>query len=479
MKKLDSESLGQNFSRQQWKGTELLSKVHTKASIFIMDTPGHFSSQISLAGEFSAQGFETLALINNGILKEFLEFMAGKGYVAPVLPKPSTQSVLKRFMPTRQRVLSMGNTWNFLKIQSLEQEKAKFKDAQIENLDYSSTWKRIQSANQKSILVWPEFNFFYGHLSIFRLLTKAKIAQAIYTYSLVNEEEWKVALAKNVARTRGGFVNRIIDLAFPAWTRSSGEKEIRLPLQFPIAAKLAAYHTYNPWLAGANLSIPIFTPDSFTFSYLQKAGYDAEHLHIGGMTGGGRLISIKKSKPSESLQETRYKNHVLIALPPDQTCQKGNQNYRKLISATILNSISKFSDFVDFKFVLHPRLDESSRDWFTNLGFEILDGELSEHIARTDVYIACASATLRIAESLGVPAINYDIYKFRYADFDRARFVMAAEDPIHFEQLLQKLLKQPFAYEVDMAIGISPAASIINFLDLDNSSLGPKVRRTG
>jgi hypothetical protein len=469
LKKLGSESVGPKLSRQKVKGSQFIPMAHPKVAIVIMDTPGHFSTQLSIAQDFADLQFEILALINNRVVPEFLELMETKGYELQPRQNSAIKSFRDIFNIPPLGILSNGNTWNFFSIPGLDHGKTDSQQAKLRKLGFRSIWKSISRSYRNSLLIWPEFNFFYGHLSIFRLLKKAKIPQAIYPYSLVNEEEWKVAFAKNVARTRDGLVNRIIDLAFPAWTRFSDGKKLRLPVGFPIAATLARYHTYNPWLAGANMSIPIFTPDSFTYRYLQKAGYSSEHLHIAGMPGGGRLISIKKSKPSKPLHETGLKSQVLIAIPPNQISQRGNQDYRKLISDTILNPLSKLSDLADFKFALHPRLDESSRDWFKNLGLEILDGELSEHIARTDLYIACASATLRIAESLGVPAINFDIYKYRYGDFEGARFVMTAKDPIHFVHLLQKLLKQPFVCEVDMALGTSPAASIINFLNFIDS----------
>ncbi len=463
MKKSGSESVGPELSRQQSKGTELLAKVHTKASIFIMDTPGHFPSQLSLAGEFSEQGFETLVLINNGILTEFLNFMAGKGYVAPVLPKPSKQSMLKRFMPTREKVLSMGNTWNFLKIPRLEQGEAKIKEAQIQNLDYGSTWRRIQNSNQNSLLVWPELNFFYGHLSIFRLLTKAKIPQAIYTYSLVSEEEWQVAFAKNVARTRDGLANRIIDLAFPAWTRFSDGKKIRLPLQFPIAAKLAAYHTYNPWLAGANMSIPIFTPDSFTFRYLQKAGYDSGHLHMGGMVGGEILIRTRQSSLNQKRKSKDRKPLVLVALPPDQTSDLSGQEFKTLIRSTILEPTSLLTEVANVQFVLHPRLETKAKTWLESLGLNIARGQLPLLIAGSDLYVACASATLRLAESLGIPAINYDVYNLGYGDFDDATSVHFADRPDTFFSLANDLLQMNPEQTLDTNLMKSPAKSIVAF----------------
>jgi hypothetical protein len=464
VKEFGSASVGSKPSRQQLKGSKPLPEVHIKASIFIMDTPGHFSSQLSLAKEFAELGFETLALINNAVLAEFLELMRGQGYVAPAMPKPASQLMLTRFIPTRQKVLSMGNTWNFFRIPSLEKEKSKFNQAQIQNLDYTSTWKRISRANKSSIFVWPEFNFFYGHLGIFRTLTKAKISQAIYTYTLVNEEEWKVAFGKSVARTRDGLVNRIIDLAFPAWTRFSGGKKIRLPIQFPIAATLAQYHTYNPWLAGANLSIPIFTPDSFTFRYLQGAGYDSIHLHIGGMTGGEKLIKTRQSILNQKVNSKGRKPLVLVALPPDQTSDESGLEFRNLIKSTILDPASRLDELANVQFVLHPRLGRATRTWVESLGLKITQGELPPLIASSNLYVACASATLRVAESLGVPALNYDVYRLGYGDFEGAKCVETTETPSQFERLIRNKLKQSEAHEIDMAIGINPVEALLRSL---------------
>ena len=437
--------------------------AHPKVAIFIMDTPGHFSTQLSLAQDFADLGFETMALINNRAMPEFLELMETKGYELKPRQNSAPKSFRDIFNIPRLGIFSNGNTWNFFSIPGLDPRETGSQQAQLRKLGFRVVWKSISRSYRKSLLIWPEFNFFYGHLRIFREAVKAKVSQSIYPYSLVNEKEWLLALGQEQDRTRHGILNRIMDMAFPEWTRLANGIKIRLPLRFLIQARVVNYLTYNPWLAGANLSIPIFTPDSFTFSYMQKAGYNSDHLHMGGMTGGEILIRTRQSSLNQKRNSKDRKPLVLVALPPDQTSDVSGQEFKTLISSTILEPASLLTEVANVQFVLHPRLETKTKTWLESLGLNMAQGQLPALIARSDLYVACASATLRIAESLGIPAINYDVYNLRYGDFDDATSVRFADKPDRFVSLANDLLQMSSEQPWDRNLMNSPAESIVTF----------------
>lgn len=306
--------------------------------------------------------------------------------------------------------------------------------------------------------------FFYGHLKIFNLASSADLAQVIYPYSLVNEKEWILAFSKNSMMTKNSIVNRSLDLLFPEWTRSTNGIRVRLPFRFAVLSKLTKFLTYNPWLQGANLSIPIFAPDKFTFKYLVSSGYDPAHLHLGGVPSGKELAQARRRYLNNSKNTKTKKPLVTIALPPDQTSDTTGMEYRGLLRALIFEPCAALAENCTFAFVLHPRINGPTKDWLKSLEVKILNGSLAERIAESDIYIACASATLRIAEALAVPAIDYDIYDFGYQDFSESRVVQVASNPDELKLLVKKLLLDSAAFEIDLTIELNPTDAIHEFI---------------
>ena len=137
--------------------------AHPKVAIFIMDTPGHFSTQLSLAQDFADLGFETMALINNRAMPEFLELMETKGYELKPRQNSAPKSFRDIFNIPRLGIFSNGNTWNFFSIPGLDPRETGSQQAQLRKLGLSDVWKSITRSYRKSLLIWPEFNFFSGH----------------------------------------------------------------------------------------------------------------------------------------------------------------------------------------------------------------------------------------------------------------------------------------------------------------------------
>lgn len=438
-------------------------------AILAIDTPGHFAVQLDLAKEFALQGFTVIALVNAPAEIQFLHYVTGRRIESGRLGSRNLGHKLYDRIKSRlrgSRFVSLKTSWQLFELPLGGNQNQKFA---TKRLPFSATWRSLSRSNKVKILVWPEFNFFYGHLVVYRLAKNAGVFQAIYTYSLVNEKEWLLSLSKDFRRTKHSLANMFIDRFFSGWTRLGHGFRIRLPLSFPLLSKLVGYTTYNPWLSGANKTVPIFTPDSFTFKYLLDSGYDSSHIHVGGMPRGANLLELRSSYLAARRTESSKRPSVVVALPPDQTSDSTGFAYQSLLNKTIFETATELLNLADFAFVFHPRISETSKSALIQKGIVVLE-DVAKAVAECDIYVACSSATLRIAEALGVPAIDYDLYALGYKDFEAAQVVRAANDASNFRNVMLALLTHPpFGYEMDQKIAGNPVQAIIQ-MSLENLS---------
>ena len=432
-------------------------------AILAIDTPGHFAVQLEMAKEFALQGFSVIALVNAPAEIHFLRYLSSQ-QVESGRPRPyNLVSKLYYQIKSRlrgSRLLSLRTSWLLFEL-SPDDKQVQNQKFSAKLLPFAATWRSLARNDKGKILIWPELNYFYGHLSVYGLAKKSGFFQAIYTYSLVNEKEWLLALSKDSRRTKDSIANRFVDRYFAAWVRLDHSLRIRLPLSFPVLAKLVGYTTYNPWLPGAIKSVPIFAPDTFTLNYLRDSGYESSHIFIGGMPKGTDLLELRTSYLAAKGTQKSKRPSVVVALPPDQTSDPTGLAYHSLLNKTIFATVTEMQNLADFAFVFHPRLSETSRSALIQRGIVVLNQDLAKAVAECDVYVACSSATLRIAEALGVQAIDYDIYKFGYQDFEAARVVRAADDASNFRSAILALLDNSVEYEMDQKIAGNPVKSII------------------
>lgn len=110
-------------------------------------------------------------------------------------------------------------------------------------------------------------------------------------------------------------------------------------------------------------------------------------------------------------------------------------------------------------------------------GIVVLHEDLARVVAESDIYVACSSATLRIAEALGVHAIDYDIYALGYQDFEAARVVRTANDVGKFRNVVLDVIANPVAYEMDHNIASNPVQAIIQMALAKQGLQIPKANR--
>lgn len=441
--------------------------------VLLIDIPGHIPSQTRLFEELSRAGEDAEYLVGFRKLCELIRDFKTPQAMKDELDRIQCQNSLSNwvlrnvmvpgFRATLSKILQnslMRNSWvRFSFNRGLSQGSDSSKPR--ENLEVgpiSSIYRK--RVNQSITVIYPEFNYFYNHLSIYCKMKEQGALQVIVPYSLVNEEEWKLAFSKRREMTKKTIGNLLIDRFFPEWVRDVGGKRVRIPFKYALWAHISKYQAYNPWLPGAVLDISILTTDKYSRDYLIRSGYDSKHVSIGGMVDGVNLAKTRRDR----LVETRNSGikRVLVALPPDQAFRGTPEEYFKSMMDPILKPILSLQG-ITLQVSLHPRAEDFVKEELADRGIPVVHESVEEALSKSDIFVACASATLRVGEALGVTSINYDIYNFRYGDFDTARYISTVYTQSDYEKEILRSTLEKTPGEVDSTIENDLIERILHF----------------
>jgi hypothetical protein len=304
-----------------------------------------------------------------------------------------------------------------------------------------------------SAIIYPEFNYFYGHLQLFSWALRTGVLQFVFPFSLVNRKEWLESFSREKRLFRMSIPNLLADLLFPSWTAKWNGRKVRIPLAYAISAFILGYRTSDPWLHGHSNAISILVPDSFSMDYYLDAGYKSERMVLTGSPTGPRILSARQNFLRARNNATNLRPKVLLAVPPNQLGEDKESEY---LHSILVPFLSPFSDHsMDLVLNLHPRCSEFTRLKLLDMGLSLDAGSVADSIAECDLYIAASSATIKTAISLGVPSINFDVYGYGYGDYDNVPSVTNVGTKRDYDLASKLSLSCKKSYEPDSALGLS------------------------
>ena len=135
---------------------------------------------------------------------------------------------------------------------------------------------------------------------------------------------------------------------------------------------------------------------------------------------------------------------LLTPLVPDFLYVNGGrpqcdfQNYAELTKAW-LDPLAEQRTF-NVVVALHPSIDIESMRHIEGDNVRIGTWKTAELVPLCDIYVASISSTIRWAIACGKPVVNYDVYRYRYSDFQRVPGVLTTEEQGEFRRLLRRLV---------------------------------------
>jgi hypothetical protein len=307
------------------------------------------------------------------------------------------------------------------------------------------------------LIVLPEANLFYDSQFVIRAAHLNSTPVAIVPFTIVNTLEWAEAFYDVPLYQANRGWNRVFARAFPHWILEHKARGLILPPVQVLGCEYFDMVPPIPWLINSGDADVIAAESHFMSDYYLRAGIQKEKIHLTGALSDDRLFTLLKERElhRKALGE-RFcfqirEKVVLIGLPPDQFgggrrhgCE--HDSYEDLIRFMVGVVASLSGSQVTVLINLHPRIKYSDVAWLSALGATIVDEPIERLVPLADVYVAVASATIRLGISCGIPVINYDAYQYDYDDYKGLAGVCEVKSKHEYESVLGALITDQLFY---------------------------------
>lgn len=321
---------------------------------------------------------------------------------------------------------------------------------------YEETYKLIHS-QIPALIVLPEANLFYNSQFIIRAAQLNSTPVVIVPFTIVNTLEWAEAFFEIPLYQVNNGWNRLIARAFPRWVLEHKGHRLILPPLHVLGCEYFDMVPSVPWLINSGDSDAIAAESHFMFDYYIRAGIQKEKVRFTGALSDDKLFALLKERDFHLTELGRRFDIsirgkvILIGLPPDQFGAEKRQGcefeiYEDLIGFMVGVVTSFSSSKVTVLINLHPRIKNEDVVWLSALGATIIDEPIERLVPLSDIYVAVASATIRLAISCGIPVVNYDAYQYDYDDYKGLAGVCDVKSKLDYENVLGALINDQLFY---------------------------------
>lgn len=245
-------------------------------------------------------------------------------------------------------------------------------------------------------------------------------------------------------------LNRLAAKMYPKWAYVyEGKKLLCLPWSQIFAKEWLGISSPLPWALHSSGADVIALESEAVKSYCLREGLQENCLKVVGSLHNdilSRVLSKERSLRLALCRELNFdekKPIILAALPPDFLYIAGGRSecefssYRELVEFYVKALVGSPRRQVIIS--LHPSVRIDDFRYIEKWGAKISDKNIIELIPLCDIFAASISATIQWAIACSKPVLNYDVYKYRYGDYDRVPGVINVEHKADFVKYLKKL----------------------------------------
>jgi len=300
------------------------------------------------------------------------------------------------------------------------------------------------------LLVLPEDNYFLETHYLVRAAGAVGAKSVVVPFTVANSLEWVQTFHGRREHSATWAPNRVFASAFPHWTYEyKGERMIMPPLQILMNEYLELTPP-NPWLINSGYTDVLAAESPFMVRYYRDAGIEADKIALTGALSDDALFEslaharAGKEALCRQLGLPAQRPMMLFTIPPDQLIGDGRPqcefgSYAVLLKA-VLTALCRPPGW-NVVVALHPRMDPKHRPLIESFPAKIASDNIAQLIPLCDVFVASASATIRLAAGAGKPTINYDVYRYEYTDFLEVPGVVTVSDLAAFERSVEQITR--------------------------------------
>ncbi|WP_339034810.1 hypothetical protein WHZ78_23695 [Bradyrhizobium symbiodeficiens] len=251
-------------------------------------------------------------------------------------------------------------------------------------------------------------------------------------------------------QARGPIARRLVE-RHPKWRfHHEGRDLLRQPAIKASCQEFLGLSSPAPWVLNRGYAVSIALDSEAQRDLYIKLGFPVEQLKVIGDMNGAMFHRVRSHKQQFAEEIcSRYgwpsdRPLILCGFPPDQyqgtdTSRFEFPNYDALVEAW-MTSFGLVGNRANILIRPHPRIPLERLSALEGSNVKISLQPTAELIPLCDLYVASISATIRWAIACGVPVINYDTYRYRYADYESAAGVIGVEDAREFRSLMQRFV---------------------------------------
>lgn len=306
--------------------------------------------------------------------------------------------------------------------------------------------KILLSREFVNAIVLAEDNIAYKTSIWIKNAHKLGIPSVIVPFTVVNAREAAEAFYHLPGYSLEKKLNILVGFLYPKWVyEHKGQRLLRLPAIHVLVREFMGLSSPMPWVSNSGYADAIAVESEFMLDHYRNQGLPEKQLVFTGALYNDILaLNLKNSEFGKKrlyreLNLSSDKGLLLCALPPSQFPRPecDFETYHNLIEFWIKSLLGQDKYHVVVR--LHPRIDPDSMKYLEKSGAKICLRDTAEIVPLCDIFVASISATIRWAIACGKPVINYDVYRYRYADYFNVSSVFVMEEKDDFIRAVKRL----------------------------------------
>lgn len=317
---------------------------------------------------------------------------------------------------------------------------------------FDEGFRDLNAREQPSLVVLPEENLFYNSQFIVASAHSNGARAVVVPFTIVNTLEWAEAFYDVDLYQAGKGWNRVLAKAFPNWVLEHRGRRLILPPLFILGCECLGMTPANPWLISSGRAEALAAESQFMSEYYRNAGIPEKKIVLTGALSDDRLFFLLQNR-NACLQALASRlgvdigqKVVLIGLPPNQFGAGKREGcefntYEELVRHIVGTIVAVCAGVATVLINLHPRIDPASVAFLADMDATIVNEPIEDLVPLSDVYVAVASATIRIGISCGIPVINFDAYQYNYDDYKGLAGVLEIKSKSSFDEAVNSLVR--------------------------------------